>query len=57
MEENKKDTLESTKTGDRMLTGMFNDRHSAEKAYNSLHERGYAKDDINLLMSDNKYTI
>lgn len=52
MEENRKDTLESTKTEDRMLTGMFSDRNSAEKAYNSLHERGYAKEDINLLMSD-----
>ncbi|MFD2907590.1 hypothetical protein ACFSX9_02465 [Flavobacterium ardleyense] len=35
-----------------MLTGMFSDRESTENAYNTLHERGYAKDDINLLMSD-----
>lgn len=35
-----------------MLTGMFADRESTEKAYNALHERGYHKDDINLLMSD-----
>ena len=34
------------------LTGMFADRESAEKAYNTLHERGYQKDDINLVMSD-----
>ena len=33
-------------------TGMFRDRSSAEKAYQSLHERGYGKDDVNLLMSD-----
>jgi hypothetical protein len=33
-------------------TGMFRDRSSAEKAYQSLHERGYSKDDVNLLMSD-----
>lgn len=36
----------------RVLTGMFRDRQSTEAAYNSLHERGYSKDDINLLMSD-----
>jgi hypothetical protein len=35
-----------------MLTGLFRDRDSAERAYQSLHERGYGKDDINLLMSD-----
>ena len=34
------------------MTGMFRDRESAEKAYNSLHTRGYTKDDINLMMSD-----
>lgn len=37
---------------DRMLTGMFADRESAENAFNSLHERGYSNDDINLVMSD-----
>jgi len=36
----------------RMLTGMFADRQSTESAYNVLHERGYTKDDINLVMSD-----
>ncbi|MBE0392428.1 hypothetical protein [Flavobacterium sp. PL002] len=35
-----------------MLTGMFADRESTENAYNALHERGYSKDDINLVMSD-----
>ena len=35
-----------------MLTGMFADRESTESAYNALHERGYSKDDINLMMSD-----
>jgi hypothetical protein len=35
-----------------MLTGMFADRESTEKAYNALHERGYTKDDVNLVMSD-----
>ncbi|HYE65132.1 MAG TPA: hypothetical protein VD966_06095 [Pyrinomonadaceae bacterium] len=36
----------------RMLTGMFRDRESAERAYGSLTSRGYTKDDVNLLMSD-----
>jgi hypothetical protein len=51
--------VKNVETGRRaMLTGMFGDRESTENAYNALHERGYAKDDINLLMSDetrNKY--
>lgn len=34
-----------------MLTGMFRDRKSTENAYNSMHERGYKKDEINLVMS------
>jgi len=42
----------------RMLTGMFRDRESAEKAYSTMHSRGYGKDDVNVMMSDetrNKY--
>jgi hypothetical protein len=35
-----------------MLTGMFADRESTESAYNALNERGYTKDEINLVMSD-----
>lgn len=35
-----------------MLTGLFNDRDSAERAYQSLTSRGYSKDDINVVMSD-----
>jgi hypothetical protein len=41
-----------------MVTGLFRDRESAERAYGSLSERGYGKDDVNLMMSDdtrNKY--
>jgi uncharacterized protein YjbJ (UPF0337 family) len=42
-----------TSTGsNRILTGMFNDRESAEKAYNSALSRGYTKDEVNLMMSD-----
>ncbi len=36
----------------RMMTGLFRDRESAERAYGSLSSRGYGKDDVNLLMSD-----
>ena len=43
---------ENMPTGNRMLTGMFADRESTENAYDTLHKRGYTKDDINLVMSD-----
>lgn len=36
----------------RMVTGLFRDRESAERAYGSLESRGYSKDDVNLLMSE-----
>ena len=36
----------------RMVTGLFNDRESAERAYQSAIDRGYNKDDVNLIMSD-----
>jgi hypothetical protein len=35
-----------------ILTGLFNDRDSAEGVYNSLRARGYSNDDINVIMSD-----
>ena len=35
-----------------VLTGMFNDRDSAERAYSSVKSRGYTDDDVNVLMSD-----
>jgi uncharacterized protein YjbJ (UPF0337 family) len=35
-----------------MMTGLFRDRESAERAYGSLQSRGYGKDDVNVLMSD-----
>jgi hypothetical protein len=50
------DQTNQTSTGssndNRMLTGMFRDRDSAERAYNSLTERGYSHDDVDLVMSD-----
>ncbi len=36
----------------RWVTGSFADRESAERAYGSLTNRGYTKDDVNLMMSD-----
>lgn len=36
----------------RMVTGLFRDRESAESAYGSFTSRGYAKDDVNVMMSD-----
>lgn len=35
-----------------MLTTVFNDRDSAERAYSDLQSRGYTDKDVNLLMSD-----
>ncbi len=35
-----------------MLTGLFRDRESAEKAYSSAKSRGYTDDDMNVMMSD-----
>lgn len=42
----------STGSRGRMVTGLFRDRESAERAYNSLSSRGYSKDDVSVLMSD-----
>lgn len=36
----------------RIVTGTFRDRESAERAYQSVTDRGYGNDDVNLLMSD-----
>src|SRR6187549_16060 len=47
-----KNQMSDGKNSDRMLTGMFADRESAENAFNSLQARGYSNDDINLIMSD-----
>jgi uncharacterized protein (TIGR02271 family) len=35
-----------------MVTGLFKDKESAERAYNTLAERGYSRDEINVIMSD-----
>lgn len=41
-----------------IVTGLFNDQESAERAYRSASESGYGKDEINVVMSEetrNKY--
>ena len=35
-----------------VLTGLFRDRASTERAYSSLRDRGYSDEDINVMMSD-----
>ena len=46
------ESRESKAERSRVMTGMFLDRDSAEGAYGALTARGYTKDDINLLMSE-----
>src|ERR1044072_4753977 len=36
----------------RMVTGLFRDRESAERAYSSVPTRGCSNDDVNCLLSD-----
>jgi hypothetical protein len=40
------------KQSSRMVTGLFRDRESAENAYRTINTRGYDKDDVNVLMSE-----
>ncbi|MEK6285668.1 MAG: hypothetical protein AABO57_08000 [Acidobacteriota bacterium] len=42
----------ATRERSRVVTGMFKDRESAERAYQSVTDRGYKTEDVNLLMSD-----
>nr|HET7858827.1 hypothetical protein [Caldimonas sp.] len=44
--------LDTTTTRRPMVTGLFRDRDSAERAYNEVAARGYGSDDVNLVMSD-----
>ena len=52
MEKTQTHTKETTVTHGPIVTGMFTDRESTERAYNALHEKGYTTKDINLVMSD-----
>jgi hypothetical protein len=45
-------TIRSGAANGQLVTGLFPDRDSAERAYSGISERGYAKDDINVVMSD-----
>jgi hypothetical protein len=51
-ETNNQNNNSATEEHGRMLTGMFPDRESTESAYESLRERGYTDEEVNLLMSD-----
>ena len=46
------DTSGLTKSRERVLTGLFKDRDSAERAYQGLTKRGYDSSDVNVIMSD-----
>lgn len=39
-------------SNERMVSGLFRDRDSAENAYRALVARGYSKDDVTVVMSD-----
>lgn len=41
-----------TTTRKPLLTGLFRDRDSAERAYQSISDRGYGREDVDLVMSD-----
>src|ERR1700761_3642184 len=44
--------MENTNDSKVLVTGMFRDKDSADRAYTSLQERGYANNDVHLIMSD-----
>ncbi|MEJ7862081.1 MAG: YsnF/AvaK domain-containing protein [Pyrinomonadaceae bacterium] len=44
--------MESTTNNKFIVTGLFKDNRSAECAYDALSERGYGKDDADVMMSD-----
>lgn len=43
---------DSTTDDKRLVTGLFRDRESAERAYRSVSDLGYEREDVNLVMSD-----
>ncbi len=45
-------TLKTGAANGQLVTGLFPDRDSAERAYSGISDRGYSKDDINVVMSD-----
>ena len=45
-------TLKTGAGNGQLVTGLFPDRQSAEAAYGSVTQRGYDRQDVNLVMSD-----
>ncbi|MGY8903050.1 MAG: hypothetical protein ACKVIH_00665 [Burkholderiales bacterium] len=43
---------DDTRSDSKMVTGMFKDRDSAERAYSTVTGKGYDKSDVSLMMSD-----
>jgi hypothetical protein len=46
----------TTTANNRLVTGLFTDRASAEAAYNATAARGYNNDDVDVVMSDETRT-
>jgi hypothetical protein len=46
------DNTTNSSRDSRLVTGLFRDRDSAERAYQSISARGYGEKDVNLVMSD-----
>ncbi|MBA3828773.1 MAG: hypothetical protein H0X33_07540 [Taibaiella sp.] len=44
--------MENQNQDQHLITGMFRDKDSADRAYTSLQSRGYNNNDIHLIMSD-----
>jgi len=42
----------ATTTDPNLVTGLFRNREDAERAYGALERRGYTREDVNLMMSD-----
>lgn len=51
MDDDLKDATHAV-TPSAMVTGLFPDHESAERAYESISDRGYGPDDVNLMMSE-----
>jgi hypothetical protein len=49
-------TAGSATRSSHIVTGLFKDRESVERAYQALLDHGYDKDDISVLMSDETHT-
>lgn len=45
-------TIKTGASNGQLVTGLFPNRNSAEAAYASASQRGYSKDDVNVIMSD-----